>query len=196
MIDSPKLGDKYFEGLASQLLQSYKLIVLVGLPCTGKTTLVNAAEVEGCLTHWNRQTIFEMLFRGGERDEKYNTDIAEFEGELIPKLIMREHHTVVIDGYNRMPTARRRQLGFVPSGLGRTAAICFDGPPQEIVARMLTDERYSHMSGFEIEEWVKQMHQTTVWPTYDEGFNDIWYVNTFGESGLKMLQQLVVKRKA
>jgi hypothetical protein len=196
ILDTPKLETRIYGSLVQQLLGRYRLVVTIGLPGTGKTTFLDSYKSnDGTHSHWNRQTIFQMLFKQNERDEKYNSYIAEFEANLFPSLLGRESHQLLIDGLNRMPSARQKILKCMPEGLGGAVALCFDGPPQEIVGRMVEEPRYEHLAPFEVQEMVTRMQETIVWPKYSEGFEDIYYVNTFGESGLQMLKELVVKRK-
>lgn len=197
VVDSPSPDHQYFAKLAQQMLSPFKLAVAIGLPGCGKTTFFDSfVNKDGCHTHWNRQPIFGMLFKGGERDEKYNSHIAEFEANIFPSLLARPAHQLLVDGLNRMPSSRQKILGCLELGMGKTIAVCFDGPPEEIVGRMLQEPRYSAYTPFELEDMVAQYQDTIIWPKYQEGFDEIYYLNTFGESGLKILKELVIKRKA
>jgi hypothetical protein len=195
VFDLPLPDHIYFGPFFKQLLGDYKLVVAMGMPCTGKTTSLQSYQSDdGCVTIWNRQHVFDMLFIGGERDEKYNSHIQAFEARAFPSLLERPHHQVFVDGWHRLPSSRKKLLGYLEQGAGKTCAICFDGPSDQIVARMTEDSRYEHLAPFEIKEMVSRFKETTVWPTFSEGFDDIYWLNTFGEDGSNVLKSLVVKR--
>lgn len=180
--------------LSTALLKDYRYVVAVGLPCTGKSRFLNAYEpANNTFTVWNREYIFDMLFVRGERDEKLNTHIARLETDLVPDLLLREKHQVFIDGYNRMPSGRSFYMN-LDQGLGKTAALVFDGPEELIIERMCTTAKYyTWKSRQELELEIQHMKETTVWPTLSEGFDDIIYVNTFGMRGREYLKPRLKK---
>lgn len=177
---------------ASWLCQKYKLVVAMGLPCTGKTTFLKYVRNDhGCLTVWSRATIFDMLFRDGQRDEKYNSYIGEFEFNVFKSLLERPEHKVCVEGWYR---TRHPRLALRELAANQPAALLvFDGPTEEIVSRMLVEPRYSMLDPLEVRQKILNDHETMQWPTTFDGY-DIVYINMFGEIGAEYLKQTVTQK--
>lgn len=196
--NAPALPSTLYQPFINQLLGQYKLIVMVGLPCTGKTTMTELYESSNnSVTKWSRQPIMDMIFSGGEYDEKFHSYIESFETDMIPAIMRIDSHQVIIDGYNRMPSARKKLVSYSQTiaTRGKVCAVCFDGPEQSILNRMMFDPRYNMtMDQNEMMQMIERMKTTTVWPKFSEGFDDIYWINTFGEAGKIQMQTIVTKR--
>ena len=177
--------------VVNTLLAPFKLIVAVGLPGTGKSTFLSYydGKPDCTLTKWNREPIFNMIFAGGERDEKYNNHIQQLEQRMITDLLAREHHQVVVDGWHRLPRSRTqlRSYGNAPSVL-----LVFDGPVDKIVDRVSNMKKYSHMSKEDLRLWIQDLYKTMVWPTAKENFHTVIYINTFGKEGGEYLSYRLI----
>lgn len=180
------------EKFASNLCEPFRFILLMGLSCTGKSSFMDAYDGRDgwTMTQWNRDNIWDMWFTDGTRVDKMYNDIDNFEDQFLPRLFDRQQHQVIVEGWNRMPNKRSRYLNLFPEAMGRTACIVFDGPTDLILERNL-DAQKLNMPDYEIEERIPDLHQNTVWPTFDEGWNRIYYVTTFGRKGVKYLKERV-----
>jgi len=189
--------DRNYRDFATEVLKDYKYVITVGLPCTGKSSFLSAYKnLNGNHTQWCREQIFDMLFMNEGRDEKYNSYIDGLEHDMIPNLLIREHHQVFIDTYGRMKRARSRLLSLKPKGLGKTLALCFDGPNELILDRMIRTEKYSKgMSEADMRLTLDKQSKTAVWPKFSEDFDSIIYINTFGEEGTEYLQYRLINKK-
>ena len=181
--------------LLRSLFADHKYIIMVGLPCTGKSFVIQDYDhPDKHITKWSRQPIFDMLFSNGERDEKFNSNVAKFEGEVIPALIERQYHQVIVDGWNRTKGGRAQLIGLMPQNRGSILCVVCDGPQKTIVKRMMQDPRYALRTQADIEDWVKHLYESTQWPSFKEGFDQIVYLNTFGTEGVDYLKRHVIQR--
>jgi predicted kinase len=181
---------KKLEVQVKRLLQPYRFVLLMGLSGTGKSTFMDAykGRKNWSLTKWKRDTIMDMLFTDGTRVEKYYNYLDQYEKKQFTELFHREHHQIVIEGWNRMRGRRTKYLSYMPSGSGRSAVFVFDGPTKAIINRNLVNDRLN-LGQEEIPIFLKNKHSSTVWPTFDEGWNHIFYINTFGSRGEGYLRE-------
>lgn len=180
------------QSMIREIIGPHRLIMLMGLPCTGKTTVMNAFyDPDITATRWNRQSIFEMILWDGLRDEKYNASIERMEADIFPSLYEREGHKILLDGYYRVQSVRRRTLGLFPDKRVNPLCIVLDGPDEAIIRRMCNDERYAWRGEHDIREWVTHMRESMVYPSFSEGFLEIVYLTTFGEQGINHLKSLL-----
>jgi hypothetical protein len=182
------------KSFASHILKHFRLVVVMGLSCTGKSTLVNAygGRPGWTMTKWNRDQIWDMMFPDGRRVDKYYNKIDKFEKDLFPELLAREKHQIITEGWNRLPRSRtlyRQKMGDL---VGRKAVVVFDGPIDAIIARNMAAQRLD-MPDEEMRVFLKKQHEGIVWPSFDEGWDSILYVNTFGEKGTDYLTKYLVK---
>lgn len=176
------------------LLGQHKMVVLMGMPGTGKSTLLSYydGKPDWTLTKWDREPIFEMIFAGGERDEKYNSYVQTMEKKLFTDLLKKDYHQTVIDGWHRLPNSRTWLPAVNP--YQGVALVVLDGPTEKIVERCSKMKKYKHMTRDDLTLWVEQLHETMVWPTFDEGFHSVFYVNTFGKEGAEYLNYRLINR--
>ena len=177
------------------VIEHFSLVLVMGYSCTGKTSTITEALVDFYsrpVIYWNRQKILDMLFynRVIENDSIHGV-IGKAEMEMIEYQYSRTPRCrVVLDGWYRMESNRRMShkcLGI--SGISQPSAVLvFDGPQHLIAQRIRNDPRYVHMIDAEIELDVRDKIKTTSWPTLNEGWDHIIYVNTFGEEGAQYLQ--------
>ena len=184
--DDPKIR----KTLVDKLLAPYKFSMLMGLSCCGKSTFLDSytGRVNWSLTKWNRDNVFNMVFQDGTRVEKFYGYMNEFEGRLFPELFNRDTHQVVVEGWNLVPSGRTRYMNYFTKSLGRSAIFVFDGPVEEIVKRNQEAKRL-YIPENEVEIFIRNKYNGTVWPTFDEGWDDIYYINTFGGRGTRYLQK-------
>lgn len=177
----------------NMIMKPYRLVLLMGLSSTGKSSFLNAYEGRPgwSLTRWNRDNIIDMFFDDGTRVEKFYNYVDELEGKLFPKLFVRECHQVAVEGWNRLPNSRSRYMNYMPQRMGRKAVFVFDGPIEEIIKRNQLRGSLD-LSDEELPLFLQEQHEGIVWPTFDEGWNDIFYINTFGGRGATYLKERVL----
>jgi len=175
--------------LANHLMAPYRFVMIMGLSSTGKSTFLDAytGRKGWGLTKWNRDNVMDMVFQDGTRVDKFYGYLAEFEGRLFDKLFVRERHQVVVEGWNTLPRLRRRYLNYMPETIGRSAIFVFDGPVEEIIKRNVASNKIN-LSRQELPLFLKNRYNSIVWPTFSEGWNDIYYINTFGARGTTYLK--------
>lgn len=186
------LAEKNF---ISKLLSRYSLVLAIGLSATGKSTVLGAYEnINGySLTRWDRNLLFSMLRQDGNRVDSHYGLIGKVEQYALPKLLMEDFHQVFVEGWFRMPSARRKVLSYVESG--KTCCLVFDGPTKEITERIIEHQSLPNLIDLEIEDFVIKQKQTFVYPSFGEGWTNIYYINTFGEVGNKYLLSTLGTKK-
>lgn len=175
--------------LANNIIAPYRFVMLMGLSSCGKSTFLNAytGRKGWSLTKWNRDNIFDMVFQDGTRVDKYYGYVTELESKLFPELYIRERHQIVVEGWNRKLQGRKRYLNYITKGMGRTAVIVFDGPIEKIVNRNLASG-HVNLSGQELPIFLKDQHRGIQWPKFEEGWDSIYYINSFGAPGTTYLK--------
>lgn len=175
--------EKYRKIICNKLMGASRLVFFIGLSCTGKTTIMNFynGRENWSVTKWDRDNIMDMLF-DQRYVPKFYGDIKSFEDEVFPKLFERNQHQVLIEGWFRTKQERSRVLNYMPENLGRTCAIVLDGPPDRIAERCIKEGALDKPDS-EVKNFIKTRHNNYQWPTYDEGFDMIYYLNTFGKIG-------------
>jgi hypothetical protein len=171
-------------------------VMVAGLSCTGKSTFLKHYEnhKNWDLTVWDRDKIFNMLFQSGRRPRDYYGKIQNLEKDIFPDLLDMDFHQVILEGWYRKKggrSGRKRWLNFINDfdKIGKTI-IVFDGPVENILMRTKAEDRLN-MSDEELEMTIKEKHNTFDWPTYDEGWDHIYYATTFGKTGAKYLRSRV-----
>lgn len=175
---------------AEKLCAPFEFILLMGLSGTGKTSFLDACRPKPnwSMTKWQRDRIVDMFFTDERRVEKYYNYVDSFEADILPELHSRENHQVIVEGWNRMPGKRRRYLNYLPKGAGRSAVFVFDGPTDRIIRRNEVSGRLN-LGKEELPIFLKDKHTSTVWPTFDEGWSHIIYINTFGGRGEEYMRE-------
>ena len=180
-------GDRLVSFIRSTLPSS-KVFLFMGLPKTGKTTFMNAYEVvdsHRTIGRWDRRNIFDMV---GGYDEKFLKHIDGFELSLLNDFLVKEWSILCYEAIARRVTDRRRILKL--ANHYQATAIVFDGPPELISERLrkaiLSGERWG-ITADEADSWILDQWFSSVWPTFEEGWHSIYYVNTFGLAGKKWL---------
>lgn len=183
-------GPEAQKAMTRRLLSPYKFVMLMGLSGTGKSTFLESYEARPhwTLTKWNRDTIMDMLFTDGTRVEKYYNYLDQYEEKQFTELFHRENHQIVVEGWNRMASRRRKYLSYMPEGSGRSAIFVFDGPIDRIIKRNQVSGRLN-LGQDEVPLFLKDKHTSTKWPTFDEGWTHIFYINTFGSQGVEYLRE-------
>lgn len=188
----PRVASK-IRKFANTICSQYKLVLLMGMSCTGKSLFMEAYTGRDSwgLTKWNRDNILDMVFMDGTRVDKHYNYVDRFEEKILKDVSSREQHQIMVEGWNRMPSRRRHYLSLVGEEY-QSVCIVFDGPVEKIVNRNIEENRLN-MSAEEIELFIKDKYSGTVWPTLKEGWNDIFYINSFGEEGNGYLQKKLTR---
>jgi adenylate kinase len=175
----------------NNLFQDFKLILIMGISGTGKSTLLSHYKGLPSWTYtlWNRDTIFKMLWNDGSRDESFYKKIDKFESDVFPELILRPYHQVIVESWARLPNVRARYLTYLPKGMGRSQIVVMDGPVDKIVERNIQVKNHEKFLKDEVDLkfFLEEKYHTTHWPKFSEGWDVITYINTFGEVGREHL---------
>lgn len=191
-VNFPQKPEKIHE-LHKKIVWPYDFIMMMGLSCTGKSSFLNRnnykTKKNWDATIWGRDIIFDSLFLSGRRPNKTYGKINKFERDVLPEKIERDYHQVIIEGWNRKQRGRNRYLNFIHNhDTVSKVILVFDGPIDSILRRTKLEDRFDK-SEDQLEVFIKEQHKTTEWPTWDEGWDDIFYVNSFDETGAKYLRR-------
>lgn len=175
------------------IISPFKFVLVMGLSGTGKSTFLSHYRGKKNWTHtlWNRDTIFDMMWNDGTRVDNFYGKIDKFEADILPELFVQPYHHVIVESWARMQSVRKRYMSYFPKGIGQSAILVFDGPPELIIKRNLekgNDVKFNK-SPEDLKLFLKLKHETTQWPTFQEGYDRIYYINTFGKAGEEYLLQ-------
>lgn len=186
----PRQEDKR-EAFVTNLIQPFKLVLLMGLSSTGKSTFLSYCKPKSnwTLSVWNRDVVLDQLFPSGNRIEKFYNYVDKFEKKALPEILEQNYRQLIVEGWMRMESRRTRYLSYAPSQ--KTACVVFDGPP-ELIAQRCVESGEFPQDDFDLKEMIKEKHETIQWPTFEEGFNKIIYINTFEAEGHKYLQNRLI----
>lgn len=151
-----------------------KLIMLCGIPTSGKSTYVQKLQLEDYILLSTDNYIEQMADHMGLT---YNTAFDGLVGEATKdmerrlKLAVRNDLSIVWDQTNLTPSARKRKLSKVPLQYEKTA-VWFDIPLEEAMIR--NQQRPGKVIPGSV---LKQMFRTFVPPTTSEGFDLIIKAN-------------------
>lgn len=177
-----------------QLLDRYKLVLVCGPPTGGKSTFLEKYyEPINDAMIWNRENVFNMISQKGWRYEKINGWLKPFEDQLFQEIYERSEHQMIFDGWYLTKRSRYVVHEFIKKPI-TSVCLVFDGPTQEMLDRFMVQDKYSHMSDTEKRFFLEGKINTFVKPTFNDGWTDIFYFNTFGQEGVKYLKQRVVTR--
>lgn len=160
--------------------KSLKLIMLCGIPTSGKSTYVSQLmeELSGSTERAGGAPIIlstdayierQAMIRGST----YNVMFDELVGEATEdmnrnlRLALRDGKNIIWDQTNLTPKARKRKLAKVPPRYERIA-VWFDISLEESLRRNNT-----RSGKFIPVDIIKRMHETFVRPTKAEGFDQI-----------------------
>lgn len=174
------------------LIDGYKFVLLMGFSGTGKTTFLESCEPpqpNWTQSKWNRDPIMDQLFPNGKRIEKFHNYAQQFEKNVIPKLLDQERRQVVVENWARFPKSRAHFYHLADTY--PTALFVFDGPDERIIERCKKSGKFDK-EGKDLEMWLQQKLDAITWPTFDEGWDDIVYISTFGEAGVEYFKERLV----
>lgn len=194
-------GDKKISTKAmgfSQHLWPYKFIMVIGPHCSGKTSVLRHYKTQPSWTAtvWRSEPILDMLYIDKEKfNEKHYNLIQKCEKEIIPDMMHEDLHQVIVEGWYLYPSSRRRMMGLIQNLNVNSLCIIFDGP-----ADMMIDRAKEHnklvMDDEELEFFVANQCRSFNKPDGKESFNNIMYVNTFGQRGIEHLRNNYVIKKS
>ena len=179
----------------NNMFGDFKILLVMGLAKSGKSTLMAAIEpIDEMRTvaKWSRAPIMQML---GKYEPKYNHQIQKMEDELFPDFIRKDWSVLCIESFGRRVSERKRIIKLASSY--PCAVVVLDGQPVDLAHRLkvairLGDESWG-MIEEEADQWMKDQWLSTVWPTFEEGWKSIFYVNTFGKEGNEWLRATTKK---
>lgn len=163
----------------------YKILLIMGLAKSGKSTLMGAIQPMDLMRvvgKWSRTPIMNML---GKYEPKYNNPIQRLEDELFKDFIRRDWSVLCIESFGRRISDRKRIINLASAY--PCAVVVLDGQPTWLAQRLKvcinSGDNAWDMLDTEVDTWMRDQFFSTTWPTFDEGWKSIFYVNTFGEEG-------------
>ena len=149
-----------------ELQDSYEneVIVLIGLPCSGKSTVRAEFPNHEVIS---RDDIIESLYEGETYNEKFaKSDDKEIRKvlEARKKALISEKKDVIIDMTNLTRKSRRKRLSSFPKSYKRTAIVCLTGLA-EIKRRNEERKKVGKFIGWDVFE---RMMKSTYPPMFDE----------------------------
>lgn len=184
--------DEVQEKFVRKLIEPFRYVFLIGLSCTGKSTFLSKCtpRPNWTLTKWDRDNIWSMIFQDNRRVDKYYNYMDQFEEKLFSRLFDREKHQIVVEGWMSTKGKRTRYASFMPKNLGRIGVFVFDGPTEEIVERAKSKDVLD-LPEDEVGLFLKSKKEDFEWPSHDEGFHSIYYINTFGQTGARYFREVL-----
>lgn len=176
----------------NSLIEPFRYVLLIGLSCTGKSTFLSMCEPRPnwTITTWDRDHLWSMIFQDNRRVDKYYNYMDQFEEKLFTDLFHRDKHQIIVEGWMSTKGKRTRYLSHMPENLGRTAAFIFDGPTDDIIERV-KEKQVLNMPDDEVGLFLKNKKEDFEWPSHDEDFHSIYYINTFGTKGAQYFQKIL-----
>jgi len=187
-VDNTTLESFYFN-----ILHNYKLILLCGLPSTGKTQFIQnyIARPNQTFTKWNRENIMSMIFNDGKRIEKMNKSIEVLESDILTEVLSQDFHQVLVDGWYLIPYHRKKILSYMSGG--SSLCLVFDGDINDIVSRALSEGKLK-IPKEEVEMFISNKADSTTWPSFSEGWNEIIYFCSFDSEESKKYMKNTLKK--
>lgn len=182
------VSDEKREAFVRSICVPYKLIMVSGFSGTGKSTFLRYLKPDKNMTLslWSRDIVMDSLFPDRNRIDKFYNYLSGLENKIIPELLDQLYRQVAVEGWYRTKRERGRYVTWAQAAKAKSAILVFDGPVDRIIQRCARSQRFM-LKGRDLEFFIEQKMQTHVWPTHDEGFNDIIYINTFGKEGEEWL---------
>lgn len=164
----------------NHVVKDYKLVLLMGLPLTGKSYYMKNYEPHPGwdYSYWNKEPILTMLNRRGNIDPTFYNHINQLENSVFPKVLEQDFQQLIYEGYGRMLSFRRKLLSY-QEGV-KSCCLVFDGPKNLIVERGVLQG----LSRSEFDLDLEKMIMSVQWPKFSEGWSSIYYCNSFGKDGL------------
>lgn len=155
--------------------QTKDFVVMVGLPGSGKSTLITQMKKEKPYTVISTDDIFEEW--GKEHDMDYNAAFKTFEFKDVEREMnnrlrnaLNKRKNVIVDRTNMTVKSRARMLHSVPKGY-KKIAIVFDVDPTELKRRL--DKREKETGKKIPTSVIDNMRQSYQIPSKAEGFDEI-----------------------
>lgn len=155
--------------------QTKDFVVMVGLPGSGKSTLIAKMKQEKPYTVISSDDIFEEW--GKEQGLDYNAAFKTFEFKDVEREMnnrlrdaLNKKENVIVDRTNMTVKSRARVLGFVPKGYKKIAVV-FELDPAELKRRQ--DKREKETGKKIPDSVIDNMRQSYQPPTKAEGFDEV-----------------------
>ena len=188
------------KSIVSEIIKEAGFVSFVGPNCTGKSRMKayvrKMLELRGCsVTDWDRDSLYNLLIANGDFPQSLHNVVYQFEMQVFEKLYrVYPDHTVLYEGTGIRPRWRPNYgLTFGK----KSVCLVFDGPLKSIVDRFEKSDDYywkDYKSREDFSLDVNSQQLRYQWPTSKEGWDRIYYINTFGEEGENYLAPLLIER--
>lgn len=175
------------------LLGNSQYICICGVSGVGKTYLTqHYSRSSGTLSKWRRDVIFKMLWHEGQYDPKFNNYIKEFEAKAFQKIMESSTHQLIYETWGRTKTSRNSFFTKNQMDLFDSICIVLDGPVDKIFERN-EGKKLPFLLEEERKEFLEVQQKNFLWPSFEEGWKKIYYINTFGKEGESYLKERLRK---
>ena len=148
-------------------MKSPKLIVLIGVPASGKSSLAKTwlqSEKDAILLS---SDALRGIYGKNEEDQSVTGEVM-FQIKKLVRYFLRQGRTVIVDATNRLAEHRREFLAAAKEEGARTIlAVMMDTPLEECLLRNSLRERKVP------DEVIRRMFNSLEKPSITEGFTDI-----------------------
>jgi hypothetical protein len=183
-----------YSRFVNHILKNFKFVMVTGLMGTGKEKFISLyAPIDISLTLWDRDVIWKMIDSSGAREESYWGAIENLEREVFPKVALKHDSQILLKYMGRTSGGRRKYLNILPPGIGYKACLVFDGPIDRVLFRNISEHNHIalNMSEEDFELHLRKQYNDFQWPKFSEGWDAIYYINTFGEDGERYLSRKI-----
>ena len=149
------------------MLINHELIVFVGLPASGKTT-VRSAEYYGVPIVSPDSIRFEIFKTEFDKDVE---GMVWFAARTMVKMLLIQGKSVVLDATNLTVSRRKEWIDLAKDNGADAVAVFLDTPFEECVKRNEDRDRVVPM------DVMERMRDTLEIPTEDEGFDRVIEIN-------------------
>lgn len=137
------------------------LIILVGLPGTGKSSWISQHSDNFIIISSNE--IQDLVF-GKAKSEQNNKTVEAYKIEIIQKSL-EYGQNVIVDGHNLTKEDRQKILNIVPDNINKKA-IYFPADLEKVIQRFKRSHDYKR-------DTITKMFKRLEIPSVDEGFDEV-----------------------
>jgi energy-coupling factor transporter ATP-binding protein EcfA2 len=183
-----------------KIIEDAGFISFIGPNCTGKSKLRafirQLIETRGNpLTDWDRDDLYNLLITNGDFPQSLHNAVYNFEAQVFEKLYrVYSDHVVLYETVGGRP---RWRPNYGQTFGRKSVCLVFDAPLSAIVERFESAQDYYWSQYKTTEEFkmdIEKQQRQYEWPSTKEGWDRIYYINTFGSVGESFLSPILFER--
>lgn len=171
----------------------YSFISVTGLHLTGKSYFINAFRKYAYNKNeevfvFDRHIMAQMIFNSKNISPKMHNTLNECEKRVVGDLYAQYQNEcrVIVKS-----STTRKNYGAI-YGV-RSLCLVFDAPIEQQIDRGAGDPYFGDMMEEDVELILLKQRGRMVWPKFNEGWDDIIYVNTCGSLGASLFDDVRVR---